>query len=228
VTGPALRGALERAQGFRALARAFSKPRDLGLLRTDLAALRRWARGPLAAPVAQACDALAAGPDALAQAHERLFGASGSVPARESAYADPRRVAPTELADLRGFLLAFGLEERGELADHVASECELASLLALKQALALADGERERAEVAGGAYRALLADHLAGFVPRFAARVREAGAPAFYRAAADALETLVRGEVGTACGPPPPPPAGCGQPDPDACSELGCGGCGGA
>jgi TorA maturation chaperone TorD len=224
----ALREVLGRAQGFRALARAFAPPGDMARVLTDLAALAARSRGPLGAAAARAVEALAAERGApLCDAHAALFGGHGGVPAREGAYTDARRIAPAELADLRGFLLAFKLEERGELADHVASECELASLLALKQAWALAEGEAERAQIAGEAYRALVADHLARFAPRFAARVRAAAAPAFYAAAADALEAFVAGEADR-LGVPSEPDAF--VPDTGACGGAagpgsGCGGC---
>lgn len=227
MSAEALHAALERAQGFRALARAFEPPLDPPRLAADLLSLRERARGPLATSLALACDALAAGGAELVEVHERIFGSHGGVPTRESAYADHRSVAPAELADLRGFLCAFGLEERGELADHVASECELASLLALKQAWALAEGETERAEIAGGAYQALVADHLARFVPRFAARVRAAGVPAFYAAAADALESFVGSEAERLGAPLPASPCDL---DTRTCEDaegsgFTCGGC---
>jgi TorA maturation chaperone TorD len=224
VSERALREALRRAQAFRALARAFAAPRDVTRLRADLAALAAHASAPVAQPAARARETLAALGDGLADAHQRLFG-HGGVPLRESAYADARRIAPTELADLRGFLAAFGVAERDELADHVASECELASLLALKHAWALGEGQVERAAIAEAAYRALVVDHLAQFVPRFAARVREAEAPAFFRAAVDALEALVRQEAGGALAARPPAGGGDGERD-VACGAFECGGCG--
>lgn len=221
----ALRGSLERAQAFRALARAFAPPRELARMGDDLAAFAARATGALGASLAQAHEALRGDAGVLEAAYDALFSGRGGVPARESAYADGRSIAPTELADLRGFLLAFGLEERGELVDHVASECELASLLALKEGWALAEGESERAEIARQAYEALVRDHLAPFVPRFAARVRGADAPRFYDLAADALEAFVAGEAERLGAPPcAPGDAGCPAPgDPDG--DFACGGC---
>lgn len=185
----AVQAALERAQAWRAMARAFAAPRDTAQLHDDLVALQGRSTGALE-------EALAAAIAALADAHERLFGGrGGGVPARESAYADARVVAPAELADVRGFLRAFGLEEKGELADHVATECELASALALEEAWAQGQGWDERAEIARDAYAYFLADHLLRWIPRVAARVCAAEAPAFYAAAADALVALLAGEA---------------------------------
>lgn len=228
-----VQAALERAQAWRALGRAFAPPRDAAHLRADLSALRTRADGPLAQALASALDALATEctearydtSESLAVAHERLFsGRNGGVPARESAYADARIVAPIELADVRGFLHAFGLEEKGELADHVATECEIASALALKESWAIAQGWNDRADVAREAYAVFLADHLLRWIPRFAACVRAAEAPAFYVAAADALTVMLTGEAArlgvsdaiTSSPALPPTP----QPD-----EMGCGGC---
>ena len=196
VSHAAVQAALERAQAWRAMARAFAAPRDTAPLHGDLVALRDRANGPLAKSLADALAALGSErAESLADAHERLFGGrGGGVPARESAYADARVVAPTELADVRGFLRAFGLEEKGELADHVATECELASALALKEAWAHGQGWDERAEIARDAYERFLADHLLRWIPRFAARVRAAEVPAFYAAAADALAALLADE----------------------------------
>jgi TorA maturation chaperone TorD len=192
-----VQAALERAQAWRAMARAFAAPGDTAQLHDDLVALQARSNGALAEALAAAIAALdGAHAASLADAQEQLFGGrGGGVPARESAYADARVVAPAELADVRGFLRAFGLEEKGELADHVATECELASALALKEAWAQGQGWDERAEIARAAYACFLSDHLLRWIPRFAARVRAAEAPAFYAAAADALAALLAGEA---------------------------------
>ncbi len=224
---------LERAQAWRALGRAFAPPRDVAQLRDDLAVLRERARGPLEEALTAALHALAGtAPATLADVYDRLFGGRGGVPARESAYADPRIVAPAELADVRGFLRAFGLEEKGELADHVATECELASVLALKEAWALGEGWEERARIARDAYERMLGGHLLRWVPRFAACVRAANASAFHSAAASALTALLdeeAGRLGLASlvedGPAPlpslPDEIVCGEGCPAACDSPG-------
>jgi TorA maturation chaperone TorD len=225
VSHAAVQPALERAQAWRAMGRAFAAPRDTAQLHGDLVALQGRASGALEIALAGAIAALGSErAEVLGDAHEQLFGGrGGGVPARESAYADARVVAPAELADVRGFLRAFGLEEKGELADHVATECELASALALKEAWAYTQGWHERAEIARGAYESFLADHLLRWIPRFAACVRAAEAPAFYVAAADAVAALLADE-GRRLGlsslhdleaqPLPSPP-----------DEIACGGC---
>jgi TorA maturation chaperone TorD len=187
---------LERAQCLLTLARAFGPiGEDPARLAAGLDAWRVRARGDVADALERARSALAADPAALAEEWDRLLGGRGGVAARESSWADPRRIAPTDLADLAGFLAAFRIEARGLPPDHIAAELELASLLALKQAYALAEGWAERSEVARGAYEKLIADHLARWTVPFAARVREEAEHGFHAAAADLLELLVRREA---------------------------------
>jgi TorA maturation chaperone TorD len=217
-----VRRGLERAQALRALARAFGPPRDRAQLGADLAALGARAQGSLAEALERSLAALAAAPADLEDAHQRLFGGRGGVPIRESAYADGRLVAPTELADVRGFLSAFGLVEAEGTADHLSSECELASALALKEAWARSEGWDERAEIARDAYERFLADHLLRWAPRFAACVGSAGAPDFYVAAAAALVAFLE-EEGMRLGLDLEPARGGLPPAPP--DEAGCGGC---
>jgi TorA maturation chaperone TorD len=190
-----MRAALARAQAFRAAARAFAVPAEPAEIAAELGAWRARSSG-LARALARAGSALAEAGPGLADAQERLLGGrSGAVPCRETSYADARRIAPTDLADLVGFLRAFGLAAAEAPPDHVCTECELASVLSLKEAYALAEGWPERAALARTAYRHLLADHLACWIPPFAARVREEAEEPFHIAAADALEHLVRDEA---------------------------------
>ena len=211
---PALRRALERAHAFRTLARAFAPPGDAGARDADLAAWARRATGPLRRSLDEA-RRLAARGEAVDDDHERLFGArAGGVPVRETSYADVRCIAPTDLADLAGFLAAFGVSAVGVPPDHVATELELASLLALKEAYAYAEGWPERAERARDAYRQLLAAHLTRWLPRFAARVRSAAPGSFYAAAADLLASWLQEEadrLGLTIPANHPEPALCGN-----------------
>lgn len=192
----ALAAALERAQAFRAGARALGPPGVAAALEADLVAWRARADDPLRAALDAAIAALATAGRDLTDAHERLLGGRGnSVACRETAYADPRRIAPTDLADLAGFLRAFGFETRESPPDHVVVECELASLLALKEAYALSEGWPERAAIARTAYERLVGDHLARWLPRFAARLAAAAPGSFHAAAAEAVALLVASEA---------------------------------
>jgi TorA maturation chaperone TorD len=187
---------LERAQCLRALARAFGSPGDLARLAADLDAWRRRAPAEIACALDRACAALAEAPATLAEEHDRLLGGRiGSVAAREGAWGDPRRITATELADVSGFLAAFRLETKGLPPDHLATQCELASVLALKEAYALAQGWDEQSAIAGHAYESLVADHLARWAVPFAARVRVEAEHGFYAAVSDALELYVRSEA---------------------------------
>ena len=220
----AVREALERAQAWRTMARAFAPPRDLAALRDDLAALRSRARDALEEALATALGALAGErAEGLAAAYDALFGAGGSLPPRESAWADARVIAPAELADMRGFLRAFAMQENGELADHVATECEVASALAMKEAWALAQGWEERARVAREAYVALFRDHLLRWLPRLAACVQQARVAAFYAASARSLSLLLAAE--SARMGLPPIDGAAPAPAPRLDDDLVCGGC---
>jgi TorA maturation chaperone TorD len=201
----------------------FAPPTDPQRLGAELRAWASRSGGVLEAALARAAVALEGGGADLADAHERLLGGrGGGVACRETPWADPRRVAPTDLADLAGFLRAFGLAAEGAPPDHVCTECELASVLALKEAYALAEGWTEPAAEARSAYERLLAGHLARWIPRFVERVREAATEPFYAAAADALDALVRGEaerLGVAVGEGAAPRVGATDP-----GDLTCGG----
>lgn len=203
-----LQSALERAHAFRTLARSFAPPREDAACEADLAAWADRAEGALRRSLDEA-RRLAARSVALGDEHERLFGGrGGGVPARETSYADARRIAPTDLADLAGFLEAFGVSAANVPPDHVGTELELASLLALKEAYAHAEGWPDRAELARHAYEQLLVAHLARWLPRFAARVQETAPDSFYAAVADVLARLIEDEtervgVEVACEPAP-------------------------
>lgn len=204
----ALTTVLERAHAFRTLARAFAPPREGAGCDVDLATWAHRAEGALRQSLDEA-RRLAACDEALGDEHERLFGGrGGGVPARETSYADARRIAPADLADLAGFLEAFGVSAAGAPPDHIATELELASLLALKEAYAHAEGWPDRAELARHAYEQLLSAHLVRWLPRFAARVQEAAPGSFYAAVADVLARLIEAEterlgVEVACEPAP-------------------------
>jgi TorA maturation chaperone TorD len=191
-----MQAALERAHSLRVLARTLGPPARLERFAPDLEAWRRRAGGELAGALHRAREALGGPPGSLEEEHDRLLGGrAGGVPARESAWGDPRRVAATELADVAGFLAAFSLEARSLPPDHLATQCELASLLALKEAYALSEDWPEQAAISRAAYESLLADHLARWAVPFASRVRAETAHPFYAAIAAALEEFVRGEA---------------------------------
>jgi DMSO reductase family type II enzyme chaperone len=135
--------------------------------------------------------------DALAAEHRRLFGhtARGAVPPYETEYGDDDLFQqPQELADLAGFVRAFGLTlhaDAHERIDHVSCQCEFMFFLACKEAYALTRGDAETAAVTRDTARAFLRDHLARFAPAFARRLREADPAGFFGSLAGLLLALV-------------------------------------
>jgi TorA maturation chaperone TorD len=223
--------ALERAHLLRTLAHAFAPPRGDASLVADLATWASRSDGPLRRSLDDA-RRLAAPAGALRDEHDRLFGGrEGGIPARETSYADARRIAPTDLADMAGFLAAFGVSAAGAPPDHVGTELELASLLALKEAYARTEGWADRAELARRAYEELFAAHLTRWLPRFAAKVQEAAPGSFHAAAAAALVSWLEQEaerlgVAVSCEATSPSrgddePFDCAQ----ACSQAAAGRC---
>lgn len=98
-----------------------------------------------------------------------------------------------QLADVAGFYAAFGVKggrASPERADHAALELEFMAHLLLKRRLA---GDtplgRERAEVCEDAARRFFRDHLAPWLPSFAAGIQRRGK--FYAAVGRALAAFV-------------------------------------
>lgn len=93
----------------------------------------------------------------------------GRVPLYETEYGRMRGLAKgQDLADIRGFYSAFGLEQEddGEVADHIAMELEFYALLLWKEHL-LSD-DREGREIVSDARKKFLAAHLGAFAPAVA------------------------------------------------------------
>jgi TorA maturation chaperone TorD len=177
--------------------------------------------------------------DSLAPAYTRLFGhtARGEVPLYETEYGtgDPIQ-QPHELADLAGFLGAFGLmvdPERHERVDHVSCECEFLAFLALKEIWALEQGDRAILAETRKAAKLFLRDHLARFGPALGHRLARAEAAGMYGALGDALRAVVEADcrrLGVPCGPvllrlrpteDPAVPMACGDGG-APCAEAGC------
>lgn len=117
----------------------------------------------------------------LNETHQRLFGhtARSGVPPYETEYGTEALFQqPQEMGDLMGFYRAFGLTinvEEHERPDHVSSECEFLSFLALKEAHALEREDAAMLEETRKAERLFLRDHLGRFLPAFANKLsREA------------------------------------------------------
>jgi hypothetical protein len=101
------------------------------------------------------------------------------------------------LADIAGFYRAFALgpaEGQPEIEDHIGAELEFMSALTLKEAWAIAENQPEALEITQVAERTFLRDHLARWVPGFAARVTAAATLGFHPAAAVLLEAWLAAE----------------------------------
>lgn len=186
---------LGRAHALRTLAQAFRLAEDVGSLRAALSAWQQRSGGALADALERARRGLEIAPELLSEEYDRLLSGRGGVAVRELSYADPRHLAPTELIDVAGFMAAFGLQSTAAPPDHVASECELASWLSLKEGYAASECWTERQEISRAAYERLFSAHLVRWLPRFAARLRAASVLEFYLAMADVLELFLRAEA---------------------------------
>lgn len=202
---PEMEHALARAAIYRLLGRAFGYPTPPAL--AELARLATRAAGapgcvpalrePLARFAAAARDADA---DAVAGEHVFLFDRQVRCPPYESAYGEAPQMAgkSAALADIAGFYRAFGLapaETQPDLEDHVGAELEFMSVLALKEAYALADGHVDGLGVTRDAEARFLAEHLGRWAETFAREVQDASPLPYYTAAAELLAAWIAAET---------------------------------
>jgi DMSO reductase family type II enzyme chaperone len=200
-----------RATLYSAIALGFGTPSEEVISRlarsenaaalTDAAVLLDAAQeSELVCSVAAACEAAKTGSQCLLSRHRALFGhtARGTVPPYETEYGHEALFQqPQELSDLMGFYNAFGLtlqHGQHERPDHISCECEFQSFLALKEAYALEHQDPHMLAETRKAQKLFLRDHLARFVPAFAARVRQHDADGFYGKLARFLLPFVAAE----------------------------------
>jgi TorA maturation chaperone TorD len=137
---------------------------------------------------------------ALAAKHRVLFGhtARGGVPPYETEYGNEALFQqPQELGDLMGFYHAFGLKPKAELherPDHVSYECEFLLFLALKEAFALEQNDREMLDATRRAEKLFLRDHLGRFFSTFAARLGREDLAGFYGKLAELGRAFIAAE----------------------------------
>jgi len=129
-----------------------------------------------------------------------------------------------QLADIAGFYQAFGLQTAQacpERPDHLALELEFMAFLLRKERLA---ETAEQASVCADAQRSFLRDHLAWWVPSFAAGLRRKAESGFYATVAHVLAAFMpveRARLGVAAPSAPMRPAFIERPE----EQAGCTGC---
>jgi hypothetical protein len=132
--------------------------------------------------------------------------AAGPARGRATIAGTSRRCAPSARGiplagtTCTGFYAAFGVApapQHPDIEDHVGAELEFMSVLALKEAHALAEGHGDGVAVTRHAQATFLAEHLARWADAFAARVRALAAPGFYAAAAALLGAWIDRECVT-------------------------------
>jgi TorA maturation chaperone TorD len=195
--------ALDRAAVYRLLGGAFALPTSARVTAVGELASALGARADdpsLRAGLAELAEAArAADAGALAEEHAFLFDRQPKCPAYEGAYGVPQLAGKgAQLADLAGFYAAFGVAPaapEADLPDHIGAELEFMSVLALKEAHALAEGDAEALEVTRAAAIAFLRDHLGRWAERFADDIVQATPARCYRAVATVLATWIRTEI---------------------------------
>jgi TorA maturation chaperone TorD len=168
--------------------------------------------------------------------YDRVFGLiiPKECPPYETEYHPPAQtfLRSQQLADVAGFYRAFGVEPSGfthERPDHLALELEFVALLLTKKRLVLNGSDpkpsaRDQADVCGLALQDFVRDHLAWWVPAFAAGLRRKADHGLYHALARVLAAFIASER-QQLGIDPPfkaaEPALVEQPE----EQTGCAGC---
>lgn len=161
---------------------------------------------------------------AVAAQYVALFDGAAACAPYEGAYGPPQMAGKSaQLADIAGFYLAFGLEPatgQPDVEDHIATEFEFMSVLAVKEAWALAEGHHEHAEITHDAAASFLTDHVGRWATAFARELSRMSALPYYRAVADLVSAWVTAEVaalGLTVSPLAPAPVDCEAGEDFAC-----------
>ncbi len=144
--------------------------------------------------------------DALRAEYDRVFGlvVPKECPPYETEYYPTQETfgRSQQMADVAGFYRAFGIEpaqSSPERLDHLALELEFMAFLLMKKRLALAAVDidpdaGERASICDRAQRDFFRDHLAWWVPAFAAGLRRKARGSYHHALARALAAWIPAE----------------------------------
>lgn len=197
--GAALDVALARADVYRILAAGFRDPDDAGAEDALDADALRDATDDLGIPIPPtAWRDLASIVDRRARSaeHRAIFGhvVAHGCPPYETEYGRRHVFGQSqELGDIRGFYEAFGVRPRsgGERPDHLACELEFLALLALKEATALAIGDRGACDITRSAVRSFLGGHAGRWLPALAGRIAQRAPGSGYAAVAAVAAAMV-------------------------------------
>jgi TorA maturation chaperone TorD len=191
---------------------------------------------PAALTLEPLCAWLEGPENRLCEEYQRVFGliAARECPPYETEYQPNTEpfFRTQQMADVAGFYRAFGLGHARSAADrpdHAALELEFMAYLLTKKRLARAgaDGDPEaaaRAEVCDDAARSFFRDHLAWWLPAFAAGLRRRAGGGFFAELGRVLAAFVPSErrrlgVDTPSLPGPPQPREAPE------EPAGCAGC---
>jgi TorA maturation chaperone TorD len=185
--------ALTRSAVYRLLGTAFAHPSPSTVTAVSEAAeLTAPAANPTVATKLRelAAAARASAPDDTAGAYVSALERPGGCSPYEGSYGAAPLLAGkgAELADIAGFYAAFGMTPgAAEVEDHIAAELEFMSVLALKEAAALAEGLVEGLEITRAAGIAFLSDHLGRWGASFAEALGALNTAPYYSIAAELL-----------------------------------------
>ena len=202
----------DRARVYRLLARTFQPPeppRVDAIRREDLpklrAALERLGATPeLLALAERVIECLLDAEIArLEREYDSAFEVSSGAarPPNETAHVPetPQEALTRtyELADIAGFYRAFGaeVEPGSERVDHIAAELEFMHLLAVKEALAKARDETEKAEICRDGAASFLRDHLGRWCAKLCAQLQAESGGQLYQAAGELLVQFVKLDI---------------------------------
>ena len=203
---------IDRARVYRFLARTFQPPdpsRVSELQCDDLpglpAVLKRLGASVELLALAKQLDEclLNADTTSLNAEYDKAFEVSNGAerPPNETAHApetpQEELTKTYQLADIAGFYRAFGVEvEPGsERVDHIAAELEFMHLLAVKEALAKARDETEKAEICRDGAASFLRDHLGRWCAKLCAQLQAESGGQLYQAAGELLVQFVKLDI---------------------------------
>lgn len=138
----------------------------------------------------EALEGLRDGPREVDREYTSLF-LKAEAPPYEGSYVPAVRLTQ-ELADIAGFLRAFGLRPARDRPDHLVTELDFVAFLCLKAAIAEAQGRAEEADLCRDARAKFLRDHLGRWVEAHARTVRETARLRVYPAILEAVGKIVR------------------------------------